>query len=77
MRDPRTEGELSVSVVSGRRKGAQALFDLWPRSLVPSDQASGEQLAQTIPDSRISLDVNRSANQQHEQARFDLFHGDQ
>jgi hypothetical protein len=45
--------------------------------LVPANHQSSEQLANTTPNSRIDLDVERRTNEQHQKTCFELFHSKQ
>jgi hypothetical protein len=42
--------------------------------LVPANHQSSEQLANTTPNSRIDLNVERRTNEQHQKTCFELFH---
>ena len=45
--------------------------------LTSSDHAVGQQLAQAGPNPRINLDIERTANEQHQKSCLDLSHGEQ
>ena len=45
-----------------------------PPELVRADHQPREQLADTTPNSRIDLDVERRTNQHHQKTCFELFH---
>src|SRR5271165_2898526 len=62
--------------IAGSRRSVETpeIGDLFSGDLVAAQHQPSEQLANTTPNSRIDLDIERRTNEQHQKTCFQLFH---